>query len=432
METYQVKKIFDHIKEDSELTVTVPGSKSITNRALLLATLAEGESRLNGVLFSDDSRHFLECVKDLGFETNADEAQRTVCVRGRGGVIPKKEAAVYVGSAGTAARFLAALLGISEGVYHLNSSDQMKRRPMAPLLETLKMIGTEITYDEKEGYFPFTLHGHACTGVNASVNIDRSSQFLSALLIAAGALDGESRIMAEGTHGMAYIEMTNRMMEQFGVSVMRDGNEFVIAKGQHYHPLIYQIEPDVSAACYFYAMAALLGIRVTVKHVHFDGMQGDVQFIRFLQEMGCLVEDRPEGICVQGPKNGHFLGIDADMHACSDQAITMAAIAPFAATPTTIRGVAHIRLQESDRLAGIISELTAMGIRCEELLDGVKIYPGYPKPSRVRTYEDHRMAMGFSLIGLRADGIEIEDPLCCRKTFETYFDVLDQVIGELE
>lgn len=431
METYQVKQVFNHIRKDSELTVTVPGSKSITNRALLLATLAEGESRLNGVLFSDDSRHFLECVKSLGFEVSADEKEKTAVVRGCKGAIPKKEASIYVGSAGTAARFLTALLGVSEGVYHLNSSDQMKRRPMAPLLQTLKELGTEICYEGQEGYFPYTLKGRACAGIKASVNIDRSSQFLSALLIAAGASGEESRISVEGTHGMAYIEMTNRMMEQFGVSVRQEENEFVIEKGQHYQPLDYQIEPDVSAACYFYAMAPLLGIRVTVKHVHFDGMQGDVQFLRFLEQMGCTVEDKPEGICVQGPENGHFSGIDADMHACSDQAITMAAIAPFADTPTTIRNVAHIRLQESDRLAGIIAQLTAMGIRCEELEDGVRIYPGEPHPSVVQTYDDHRMAMGFSLIGLRADGIVIEDPLCCRKTFENYFDVLNQVIGEL-
>lgn len=431
METYEVKTVFGHVKNNRELTVTVPGSKSITNRALLLATLAEGASQLSGVLFSDDSRHFLECIKELGFETQINEAEKIVTVAGCGGRIPKKEASIYVGSAGTAARFLTALLGLSDGVYHLNSSEQMKRRPMAPLLETLKELGTDISYEEKAGFFPFILNGNVCDGIRTSVNIDRSSQFLSALLIAAGALSNESRIAVAGTHGMAYIEMTKRMMAQFGVEVRQDESEFVIERGQKYRSLDYQIEPDVSAACYFYAMAPLLGIRVTVKHVH-QGLQGDVQFIRFLEQMGCKAEDRPEGICVQGPENGHFMGIDVDMHACSDQAITLAAIAPFADSPTTIRNVAHIRGQESDRIAGIVSELTAMGIRCEEFDDGVKIYPGKPRPSRVRTYDDHRMAMGFSLIGLRADGIVIEDPLCCRKTFETYFDVLDQVIKELQ
>ncbi len=432
METYQVKPIFNHIKKDSELTVTVSGSKSITNRALLLATLAEGESRLKGVLFSDDSRHFLECVKELGFEVEIDEELSSVCVRGCGGVIPKREASIYVGSAGTAARFLTALLGVSEGIYHLNSSSQMKKRPMAPLLETLQRIGTEIVYEEQEGYFPFVLNGHACESIKTSVNIDKSSQFLSALLIAAGALKEESCIAIEGTHGMAYIEMTRHMMEQFGVTVRQEESEFVIPKGQAYQAQTYHIEPDVSAACYFYAMAALLGVRVMVKDVHFDGMQGDLQFIRFLEQMGCQVEDRPEGISVKGQENGHFSGIDADMHACSDQAITMAALAPFADTETTIHGVGHIRLQESNRIAGIISELRVMGIRCEELSDGVKIYPGKPKPSRVKTYDDHRMAMGFALIGLRAEGIEIENPLCCKKTFETYFDVLNQIIGEFQ
>lgn len=431
METYRVRTIYHQIPSGSSLTAAVPGSKSITNRALLLATLAEGESRLKGVLFSDDSRHFLDCVQTLGFPVTVNEAERWVTVTGMGGKIPNNHASIYVGSAGTAARFLTALLGVSEGSWYLDSSDQMKRRPMAPLLETLQELGAKIRYEGQEGYFPYFLTGNPHPGKNASVNIDRSSQFLSALLIAFGALGEECRIRAEGSHGMAYIDMTVRMMEQFGVSAGKDGACFVIDGGQHYVPLDYQIEPDVSAACYFYAMAPLLGISVTVKHVHFDSMQGDAEFLRILEAMGCRVEDCREGIRVQGRENGEYQGIDADMHSCSDQAITLAAIAPFAKTPTTIRGISHIRLQESDRIAGIVRELNGMGIRCEELEDGVRIYPGIPQPCLVHTYEDHRMAMGFSLTGLRAPGIVIENPLCCRKTFEDYFEVLDRAIDTL-
>ena len=428
MKTYKVETIYDLIQSGSSLKVTVPGSKSITNRALLLATLAQGESRLSGVLFSDDSRHFLDCVQKLGFETSVSEERAEVTVTGRGGMIPNANASLYVGSAGTAARFLTALLGVSEGSWHLDSSEQMKRRPMAPLLQTLEELGAVIRYEGQEGYFPYTLTGNPRPGTAAAVNIDRSSQFLSALLIAYGALGEEGRISVEGSHGMAYIDMTIRMMEQFGVQVKKEGSTFVIEAGQHYQPLAYPIEPDVSAACYFYAMAPLLGISVVVRGVHFDSMQGDVQFIRLLEQMGCHAVETDEGIRVSGNPDGSYCGIDAGMHACSDQAITMAAIAPFASTPTTIRGVAHIRLQESDRIGGIVKELSAMGIRCEELEDGVKIWPGIPKPHEVETYDDHRMAMGFSLIGLRAEGIVIRDPLCCRKTFETYFTVLDQLI----
>lgn len=428
-------------------TARVPGSKSITNRALLLATLAEGTSTLRGALFSDDSRHFLKCVQDLGFETSVDEAAKIVTVTGQGGRIPRKEASLYVGSAGTAARFLTALLGVSGGVYHMDASEQMRRRPMAPLLDCLKELGCEIRYGEaaagqaapedtvnrpREGHFPFTLQGHGFGQDRIAVDIGHSSQFLSALLISSCLAGRDFTIKVKGVHGMAYIGMTCKMMEQFGVLAERTAADtFVIRAGQRYNALDYQVEPDVSAACYFYACAPLLQVPVLVEHVHFNSLQGDVAFLHILEKMGCTARDTPDGIVVNLPAGGSFHGVAADLSACSDQAITLAAIAPFADTPTTITGIGHIRLQESDRIHAIVTELGRMGIRCEEREDGVTIWPGAPKPSIVETYEDHRMAMGFSLIGLRAPGIEIADPLCCRKTFENYFEVLENFVGQL-
>lgn len=419
-----------HTENLSPLTVTVPGSKSITNRALLLATLAGGPSTLNGVLFSDDSRHFLKCIQDLGIATTVDEAQKIVSVSGCGGNIPVPEASLYVGSAGTAARFLTAFLGISEGTWHMDASEQMRRRPMAPLLSSLSELGCEIEYPEgKEGFFPFTLKGHGFTKNEITINIDHSSQFLSALLIAAFLSKEDFTIHVEGSHGMAYIDMTCKMMEQFGITVERPASDcFVIKAGQHYNALTYQIEPDVSAACYFYAMVPLLGIKVCVNHVHFDSLQGDVEFIHILEKMGCTAKDTENGILLIPPATEQYQGITVDMSACSDQAITLAAIAPFAQTPTTITGIGHIRFQESDRLKAIVTELSKMNIKCEATVDSVTIYPGTPTPSLVETYDDHRMAMGFSLIGLRSEGIVINDPACCRKTFENYFDVLTEVI----
>jgi 3-phosphoshikimate 1-carboxyvinyltransferase len=420
------------------LTVQVPGSKSITNRALLLATLAEGTSTLSGVLFSDDSRHFLKCVQDLGFETKVDEAQKTISVTGHGGAVPRKEASQYVGSAGTAARFLTAYLGVSEGCYHMDASGQMRKRPMAPLLDSLRELGCEILYEDstREGFFPFTLKGHGFGKQEITVDINHSSQFLSALLIASCLSDEDFTVRVQGTHGMAYIEMTCRMMEQFGVHTERVAPDaFVTKKGQHYTARDYQIEPDVSAACYFYACAPLLHIPVLVENVHFESLQGDVAFLHILEQMGCKVSEQKDGsgILVLPPEDG-FHGVTVDMSACSDQAITLAAIAPFADSPTTITGIGHIRFQESDRIHAIVTELGKMGIRCEEdkLSDGsITIYPGAPKPCVVDTYDDHRMAMGFSLIGLRAPGIAIHDPGCCRKTFENYFQVLEDVISRL-
>lgn len=414
------------------LVVDVPGSKSITNRALLLATLAEGISTLRGVLFSDDSRHFLKCVQDLGFETQVDEAGRLVRVKGLGGAVPLTKADLYVGSAGTAARFLTACLGLSEGIYRMDASEQMRRRPMAPLLCALKELGCGILYDAEEGHFPFVLRGHGFRKEQISINIDSSSQFLSALLIVSCLCKRDFTTHIEGTHGMAYIDMTLKMMEQFGVCTQKaSGSTFLTRAGQHYRALDYRIEPDVSAACYFYAMSPLLHVPVRVNHVHFDSLQGDVAFIRLLEEMGCLAADTPEGIVLSPPAEGMFHGITADMSACSDQAITLAAIAPFAEGPTTINGIGHIRFQESDRIAAITAELSRMGIRCDERQDGITIYPGRPAPSTVETYDDHRMAMGFSLTGLRSPGIVIADPGCCRKTFEDYFEVLDDVIKRL-
>lgn len=435
---YRVPTIYNEMKKTTApLTVRVPGSKSITNRSLLLAMLAEGESTLRGVLFSDDSRHFLQCVQDLGFETTVNEDTCVVTVKGLGGKLPCSEASLNVGSAGTAARFLTATLGVSEGTFHMDASEQMRKRPMAPLLSSLKELGCEITCEGEGGHFPFTLTAHGFGQNHISIDIGHSSQFLSALLIASTLSAEDFTIQVEGTHGMAYIEMTRKMMEQFGVRVERPAaDQFRICAGQHYTALDYQIEPDVSAACYFYAMAPLLGIPVCVEHVHFESLQGDVEFLHILEEMGCTARETEKGVLLLPPTAGTqapaFHGVTVDMSSCSDQAITLAAIAPFADSPTCIRGIGHIRFQESDRIHAICTELSRMGIRCEETPDSITIYPGSPRPCTVETYDDHRMAMGFALTGLRAEGIVIHDPGCCRKTFENYFEVLDQVVAKLK
>ncbi len=434
--TYKVSNIYTKICKNAPtepLVVSVPGSKSLTNRALLLATLANGTSTLRGVLFSDDSRHFLKCVQDLGFETEVDETAKLVKVTGLGGAVPKKEAQQYVGSAGTAARFLAAYLGISNGIYHMDASEQMRKRPMAPLLKSLQELGCEVSFEGAEGYFPFTLKSHGFGTNHISVDIEHSSQFLSALLIASCLSPEDMHIQVEGSHGMAYIEITRKMMEQFGVKAnVSEGRKiYIIPTGQHYNALDYQIEPDASGAAYFYALGMILGVPIKVQHITFDSMQGDVQFLNILEQMGAVLQEEADGVVLLPPSEGKYHGVDADMSACSDQAITLAALAPFADTPTTIRGIGHIRYQECNRMNAIVTELGKMGIRCEETDTTIIIYPGTPKPTLVDTYDDHRMAMGFSLIGLRADGIEIDNPGCCRKTFENYFECLEECIADL-
>jgi 3-phosphoshikimate 1-carboxyvinyltransferase len=329
---------------------------------------------------------------------------------------------------------------------------------MAPLLVSLKDLGCEITYANREGYFPFTLHGHGFTGDSITVDISQSSQFLSALLIVSSLSDRTFTVQAEGTHGMSYIHMTCEMMRSFGVKVRQpvsgqfDGKSitsgpepsggevmtsiissrrFVVGHGGRYHSLDYQVEPDVSAACYFYAMSLLLGIPVLVSHVKMDSLQGDIHFLHILEQMGCFLKSTPEGIVLLPPADAAYQGVDADMSHCSDQAITLAALAPFAATPTTIRGIGHIRHQECDRMNAIVKELGQMGIRCQETEDSITIYPGKPLPAVINTYDDHRMAMGFSLIGLRSPGMVIDNPGCCRKTFENYFEVLEETVSAI-
>ena len=417
----------------AEYTVEVPGSKSITNRALLLAALAKGKSTLSGVLFSDDSRHFLQSLISLGFRVEIDEENKQVTVYGESGQIPKPDATINVGSAGTAARFLTAFLGISKCRCTIDASEQMKKRPMKELFTALSSLGSSFSFPEKEDFLPVVFANEALlTATEVTVDIDKSSQFLSALLISACLFPGDFTVHVTGTHGMAYIEMTVAMMQQFGVRVERtDATTFFIPGGQTYTARDYFIEPDMSAACYFYAMAPLLGISMTVPHIPEQSLQGDVQFLNVLKQMGCGVTyDAQKGSFVAtGRTDRSFSGVSVNLGSFSDQTMTLAAIAPFANSKTTITGISHIKYQESDRLHAILNELTRAGISCREINDGdgIEIEPGTPQPAEIETYEDHRMAMAFSLLGLRVEGIVIKNAECCRKTFETYFEVLEQM-----
>lgn len=431
MSDIAIKPFSEHSKK--EYTVEVPGSKSITNRALLLAALANGKSTLSGVLFSDDSRHFIKSLISLGFRVEVDEAAKQVTVYGEGGNIPKKDAAIYVGSAGTAARFLTAFLGISRCHCRIDASEQMKKRPMKELFTALSSLGSTFSFTEKEDFLPVEFANDApLSATEVTVDIDKSSQFLSALLISACLFPGDFTVHITGTHGMAYIDMTVAMMKQFGVRVEKpDATTFFIPGGQSYTAKDYFIEPDMSAACYFYAMAPLLGISMTVPHIPEHSLQGDVQFLDVLRQMGCSVTYNAEkgSYTAIGPADQYFSGVSVNLSSFSDQTMTLAAIAPFANSKTAIIGISHIKYQECDRFHAILNELSKVGITCREINDGdgIEIEPGTPTPAEIETYDDHRMAMAFSLLGLRVDGIVIKNAECCRKTFETYFEVLEQM-----
>lgn len=431
MSQYKVRKLNKPIN----CVVEVPGSKSITNRVLLMAALSDGECRLNGVLFSDDSRHFLSSLIALGYVIQVNEVDKYAIIEGHSGNIPKKEGVINVGSAGTAARFLTAMLAFSDGQYTIESSEQMKKRPMLPLFNALEDMGAHFEFLEKNGHLPVKVTGAAFGGnkpkAEVSIDISESTQFLSALMMTAPMLDSglKINITSKKTDG-SYIRITSNMMKQFGCEVVHEGAVYQIPAGDNYVAGTYQIEPDVSAACYFYAAAALTGGYALVKNVRYTSMQGDMKFLEVLKQLGCKVEEEHEGISVTGPANGEYNGVDVDMNDFSDQTMTLAAIAPFAKTPTIIRNIEHIRLQESDRIEAIANELNSLCIDIKKGRDRIEILPGHVKPGVVKTYSDHRMAMAFALIGLRVDGIIIDDYECCAKTFEDYFQVLDRATRE--
>lgn len=421
---YEVKKI----ENPHDIVTSVPGSKSITNRALLLAVLSKGTSVLHGVLFSDDSRHFMQALDDLGFPIHIDEENETVTIEGFGGEIPKKEAEIYVGSAGTAARFLTAFLGLSKGRYHMTCSEQMKKRPMKELLVALEEMGSEITYEEEEYCFPFTIGNFECKKSKVTIDVEKSSQFLSALLISSVLLPQNFMVKVSGSHGMAYVNMTIRMMAQFGVGIEKTITGAYRRKYDvGYEAQEYEIEPDVSAACYFYALSPLLRVNVKVNNVHMDCLQGDIKFLKVLVRMGCKIEDEKDGVLMIPPKD-KFLGGSFDLSSFSDQALTLAAIAPFACSKVCIMNVGHIRYQECDRIHAIVKNLAKMGIAAIEQKDNVFILPGKPEGCEVETFDDHRVAMSFALVGTMVDGIVIQNPSCTRKTFENYFEVLEENI----
>jgi len=445
-----VKKLTNPIR----WKVTVPGSKSMTNRVLLLAALQTEKITIDGVLFSDDSRVFLGSLQSLGFQLEIDEEKKKVVLEGCGGRIPKQEAEIYVGSAGTAARFLTAMLGCSKGTYVIQASEQMKKRPMKPLFWLLEQLGAEISYLEQEYYLPVRITGCMKEGATEcgrlqevaveemeiekeqgtqqpkymELDISKSTQFLSAMLLIAPMFPQglKIHITSEKKDG-SYIRITRHMMEEFGVTTLFDGQNYIVPANAAYYKSRYTVEPDMSAACYFYAAAAMTGGRALVRNVHMDNTQGDLKFLEVLKQLGCQIEETPEGIAVTGPGQGKLKGISLNMNDFSDQTMTLAVIAPFCREKVRIEGIGHIRLQESDRLHGIVTELTKLGVRCEEEEAAVTIYPSIPKVGIIETYEDHRMAMAFSLIGLLVDEIVIDNPMCCRKTFENYFEILDKL-----
>ena len=408
-----------------EATVTVPGSKSITNRAVLLAALADGRSELSGALFSEDTRYMIEALRALGVGVETDEAAARIAVDGCGGRWPATQADLFVGNAGTAMRFLAAALCLGRGRYRIDGTARMRERPIQELVDSLRQLGVKITC-EGRGTPPVVIEARGLPGGIAELSAERSSQFLSALMLVAPYAERALTIRLRGTViAQPYVDLTHEMMRQWGVELVRDGyREFRVESGQRYRPARYAIEPDASSAHYFWAAAALTRGRVRVEGLTLDSLQGDVRFAPLLGEMGAGVSAEGNAMTVIGDR---LAGIDVDLNAMSDTVPTLAAIAPFASSPVHIRNVAHLRWQESDRLRAVATELTRLGVRVEERDDGLSVWPSPITPAAVHTYDDHRIAMAFALIGLKVPGIRIEDPGCVAKTFPDYFARLEEL-----
>ena len=418
--------------------VRVPGSKSLTNRALLIAALADGTTRLTNALFSDDSRYFAQALQTLGFDLTLDEVNREITVNGLGGQIPAQKAELFIGNAGTAARFLSAFLTLGNGEYILDGDSRMRERPIGDLVVALTQLGanTHPVFQSRNPPIPKSqicppvkITSSGLPGGKTAIAGDISSQFLSALLMVAPYAQTPVEIeLSTELNSKPYVDMTLAIMRDFGVIVERDGYQSFKIPLAHYAPgtTHYAIESDASAASYFFAAPAVCGGSVRVENISRCSVQGDIAFLDVLEKMGCLVTESENAITVT--RQASLVGLDIDMRDIPDTAQTLAAIAPFAASPTRIRGIASARVKETDRVAATCAELARLGVRVEEHPDGMTIYPLQSanfQPATINTYNDHRMAMAFSLIGLRLPGVTIENPACVSKTFPNFFEVLE-------
>ncbi len=410
-----------------DATVSIPGSKSLTNRALTIAALADGTSTLTGALFSDDTELMIACLQILGIRVESDIDAERIVVSGCGGNIPATDGELFCGNSGTTIRFCTALCALGKGHYTLDGNDRMRQRPIANLVDALRATGTLVGYEDKEGFPPVTVRGGGMRTAKITLDAPPSSQYVSALLMAAPYASGDIFLEVNETISAPYLAMTTKTMDAFGAAVIARQSDktirFVVPAPQRYVAREFAIEPDASNASYFLAAPAIAGGQVTVKNLGTQSIQGDVAFANILEQMGCQVTREAYSTTVRAPQSPNGLtGIDIDLNDMPDTAQTLAVVALFAEGPTIIRNVASLRVKETDRLSALSNELKKLGADVYTTEDSIEITPPAAlQPASIRTYDDHRMAMSFSLAGLRCEGIDIEDPTCVNKTFPDFF-----------
>jgi 3-phosphoshikimate 1-carboxyvinyltransferase len=408
-----------------QTSVRVPGSKSLTNRALLCASLSRGTTVLLGALEADDTDAMVDCLGRAGVKVGWEDDD--LVVQGTGHLGPG-DATLDARLSGTTSRFLLPALAASPGTWVLDGEPPLRARPFGGLLDAVRALGGDVRERGAPGCLPLAIWGTLLEGGRVQVAGDVTSQFVSALLLAGPLLDQGLDITVEGPMvSEPYVTMTRSVMEAFGVKV--DGLH--VPRTRYSTPGGYVIEPDASAASYFFAIAAVTGGTVTVEDLGSASSQGDLAFATdVLVRAGCTVEQEEHSTTVTGPPGGVPRGIDVDLGAMPDMAQTMAAVAVFADGPTRVRGVGIIRGHETDRIAAVVKELQALGIDATEHDDGFTIVPGTPRSGVVATHDDHRMAMAFTVIGLRAPGIAIADADCVAKTFPRFFDTVDRLLTD--
>jgi len=413
--------------QNFKCTVSVPGSKSITNRALIIGALAGSGTILKNFLYSDDTIYMLQALRELGYCINDDKETGTVIFE-KSSTVPVK-GSCFIGNSGTAIRFLASFCAVRGCEVELTGIERMKERPIGELAAVLKNLGAEIAFDGKEGFAPIRIKSNGLEGGKVSIRGDISSQFITSLLLSAPYARNDVEIEIIGDLvSKPYVDITIQIMKECGVKVENDNYQhFLIKAGQSYTSREYAIESDCSSASYFFAAAAIANGEVTVENISPSSLQGDIKFIDILEEMGTKVERGGNYIRVIG---GKLKGITVDMHNMSDVAQTLAVTALFAEGPTEIKNVYNMRLKETDRLKALANELVKLGAGVEEKNDGIIIYPHSSyKASEIETYDDHRMAMSFALVGLRIPGIKISNPECVSKTFPKYFKEFQKLYG---
>ena len=404
--------------------VRVPGSKSITNRVVICAALANGTSHITGALDSDDTRIMIDGLKNLGFDIDADWKEHVLTVRGAGGFIPVSQASIDCQASGTTMRFLTALVSLGHGQYVLDGTTRMRQRPIGDLLSALRALGVDAEAGSAGECPPVTIHSRGIKKSETRIQGTKSSQFASGLALVAPCMPDGLLLELTGTLvSTPYLEMTRNIIESFGGTCeAREKNLWhILPTG--YAARDFEVEPDASAASYFAAAAAITGGTVTLDGLCHTSMQGDIKFCEALEQMGCIVTWSSDTasypfVTIEGRS---LQGIDIDMNAISDTVMTLAVVAMIAKGPTIIRNVEHIRDKETDRIRDLACELQRLGANVEEHPDGLTIHPAPLRPAKIQTYDDHRMAMSLSLAGLRSEGLCIINPACVGKTFPSYW-----------